>query len=642
MTLILCRFQSSAPVLSTSDASITPNPPIMTAASSLSPATLPIHFRHSNSDKRQAYNDLRAQILAKAQNIVTPLQNSYPEAVKFLSYLLKQIVDSNMRAEDKEKPEKKHKDESFKTGTTPVVETIRSSEEYALKRPAKYSADDFYDAESETTTSIDILKETEIISNEINYSEQVETDDFSLTQNEGLSISIESTTEATTVPKSRLPKPSRNKDTKNKKNNKNKKSMVGQKVEVGRSKKTIKNFKDLQQVLEKEVSAKQEERLRYQKDVKESHKKKQKKEESEAEDATNERAEIEKIINEVKNKRKKKSSGPASLVSKDDKNASIRKLIEEILSKKEKVKESDQTSQRRPIEPQLDYDEKKEKEPSVEDEETEAESDKITTVTSSYTSKPKIQKLAEEKKSIENNKESFEIEKEVKKKVKRIVHKKTPSTEKPTEIRSTLLDAEEILAKNFKPDKKVPKKGRNPKTATPMSGTIKIKSSKTTRKRAFDFILGGKSAKKSMGSEDENISIDVMDTIENCNSGSSKEKTFTLPQRLKKEKAKIEFMPPFETDDESPMLLPPAMTDFQLATRNRLVTTINPILNPLKAELVFIDNEANNNNGGKLATRGIMTIDDLNIKMGIPEEWAFRRYLSSNNTSLEAFIQADQ
>lgn len=634
--IVFCCFQN--PVPATFHA--TTNPPVITAASSpKTPKSLAIHFRQStNLDKQEPYGDLRSQILAKAQNIVTPLQNSYPEAVKFLSFLLKQIVDSNMRAVDRTKPKNKFKGDSFES-TTPTVNTIRSSEEYVHRRPERYGDDDLDDSEPETTTVIDKSRGTgKKMSKEINYSEEVETEDFSLIQGDGLSISVESTKkltsftrpETTTVTETQSSKPSKSKDTKLKKNK--------SEQSISRTKKKIKNFKDLQQVLEKELNAKQDERLRYQKEIKEAQQKKQKQsnEDSEEEDTT--KAEIETIIKEVKGKKKKISSGSA--VAKDDKTASIRKLIEEILSKREKAKEAQsQITKRTPREPKLDYDLKKEEEASDEDEETEAENDRITTVTSSNTPKPKTQKQPEEKrkKKIGKNKESYEaeIKSEVKKKIKHTVHKQIASGKKATEIQSTILIAEEVLDNNFQHNGL--KKGRKPKKTTPhMLMSIEAKSPKTTRKRAFEYSVDSKQVTKHIEPEIENMSTD--DSIDSCNSESSKEKTFKLPQRMNQAEA-MAFM--LETEEESPMLLPPPMADFQMATKDRLVTTMDPNLNVMQADLVFLDDQASNNED-KLATRGVMTIDDLNVRMGIPEEWAFRRQLSSPDTSLEAFVKAGE
>lgn len=652
--LFFCCCQEAVRVPSTLDAKITINPPVIPTASN--PKPFQIHFRQStNSDSRQPYSQLRAQILAKAQNIVTPLQNSYPEAIKFLSFLLKQIVDSNMRAEE-EKPSKTAPDGSFEPRTTAAVEIIHSSEEYPNKRPEKFGDDDLDDTDLETTTAK--LKPKPkgnglVVSKEIDYSEQVETEDFSFTQNEGLSISIETTKTSTsfTRPKTTTmqpttttklpPKPSKHKNSKSKKNNKNDKL-----VPNSRSKKKIKDFNDLQQELEKELSAKQEKNLRNQKEIKELPQKIQIQVEEETEEEEATKSEIEKIIKEVKNQKRLKSSGSASSVSKDDKKDSIRKLIEEILSKeeKEKVTES-KISKRKSTKPQIDYnDAKKKAETSEEDEETESENDK-TTIVSKKNPKPKIKKPTEEKKTkFEKSKESYEIEieSEVKKKVKHTVHKQTTPEKITTEIRLTKLAAEKILDKNFKIDEKVFKKGRKTKNTTPFTlVTIKTKTQKTTRQRAIELKPGVKSISKYSDTEYENTSTDTVDSVDSCNSESSKEKTFTVAQRIKKGIPKA-FVPPYDSNEESPMLLPPAMADFQLATKDRIITTVDPQLRAVEAEMFFAGDEARHDNYDKLATRGIMTIDDLNIQMGIPEEWAFRRDLSSNVSSLEAFIKAEQ
>lgn len=615
---------------------------VLTTSTS-SPKPLTIQFRQSQNADKQIYSELRAQILAKAQNIVTPLQNSYPEAIKFLSFLLKQIVDGNMRAEENEKPNTITTDANFQPRTA-VVETIRSSEEYANKRPERYGDDDVDDVEPDTTTAVEIRK-GKVVSNEIDSSEQMETEDFSFA-NDGLSISIETTKittsyirpKTTTVAETRPPKPVKHKSSKSKNNNRHDKSLAS-----SRSKKKIKNFNDLQKELEKEVSAKQDERLKYQKDLKETQQKKQKqvKEESEEDEAT--KSEIENIIKEIKNRKRKKSASATS-VSKDDKNASIRKIIEEILSKEDRAREEIKISKKKAKAPQIQFDVKKKKEPSEEDEETEAEDDKTTTVTTKNIPKTKIQKPLDVKKSkFEKNKESYEIQiqSDVKKKVKHTGHKQTPHEKRTTEIRLTKLAAEEVLDKNFKLDEKVYKKEKKSKNTTPfILASAKSKSSKTTRQRAFEFKVNIKPTAKIVETEYENTSTDTIDSIDSCNSDSSKDTPFTLPQRLKKAKP-VAFLPPFDSYDESPMLLPPAaMADFQLATRDRLLTTADPQLSAMDADLVLGDDEANHNSYEKLATRGIMTIDDLNIQMGIPEEWAFRRHISSNVSSLEAFIKA--
>lgn len=619
------------PVPAIVDDGITINPTALTTAS-LKPTPLAIHFRQSALlNQQQTYKALRAQILAKAQNIVGPLRNSYPQAVKFLSFLLKQIVDGKMRTVEDEKPIKFKNESVQPESVTPEVEVIRSSEEYTLKRPERYDDDDLDDAKPDTTTTIHIPSETGTITpNETEYSEQMETEDISQAQNDGLSISIESTKKSisfthpktTTVTETQSPKPSKSIVAKNKKINKNEKA-----TDISKSKKKIKIFKDLQQVLDEEVSAKQKKRLR----MKETPQKKQMhaKKESEEEEPT--KAEIEKIIKEIKQKKKKKSFRPITSVSEDDKNASIRKLIEEILRKKEKAKErKSQITKKKPKEPQV----QNEEESSEESEETESENDKTTTVTISSTPKFKTQKQTEGNKKINgSNKKSYEIgiESEVKKKFKHPVHKQKKTT---IQIPSTLLAAKE-LRKIFDNDDKLSKKGRKLKSTTPhILVSAKIKSPKTTRKRTFEFEVNGKPP------QDENISPDANDSIDSCNSASSKERTFTPPQQLEIANA-MAFIPPLDTEDESPMLLPPLLTDFQLATKDRLVTTLGPNLSAVEAELVFADNEDSVNYEDKLTTmQGIMSRDDVDINMGIPEEWAFRRRMYFTDATLEEFVKA--
>lgn len=623
------------PVPAIVDDGITIKPPVITTAS-LKPSPLNVHFRHSKHlDQQQTYNELGAQILAKAQNIVDPLRDSYPEAVKILSFLLKQIVDSKMHTAENEKSIKKFKNESFQPETTAAVEIFRSSEEYTFKRPERYGDDDLDDAKPQTTTTIHISSETGTITpDEIENSEQMETEDISLAQNEGLSISIESTKKAisfthpktTTVSEIQSPKPSKNIDAKSKKNNKNEKGM-----DIAKLRKKIKSFKNLQQVLEKEVSAKQKERLR----IKEAQQKKQMhaKKESDEEEFT--KSEMEKIRKEVKQKKKKKSSEPITSVSEDDKNAAIRKLIEEIMLEKEKAKKrKNQITKRKPKELQVNHNVKNEEESSEEGEETESENDETTTVTSSRTLKFKTQKQTEgNKKTIGSNKESYDIgiESEVKKKFKHTVHKESKIA---TKYPSTLLVMQQ-LGKNFKVNNKLSKKGRKLKSTTPhMLVSVKTKSPKTTRKRAFEFEANRKPP------QDENISTDANVSIDSSNSASSKEKTFTPPQQLKQLNA-MAFMPPLDTEDESPMLLPPVV-NFQLATKDRLVTMLEPNLSDVEAERVFGDNEDSVNYEDKLATSGIMSMstDDVNINIGVSEGGAFRRRMYSTDATLEEFIKA--
>lgn len=603
--------------------------------------------------RRQSYKDLRAQILAETKQLFNPLRSSYPKAVNFLSFLLKQIINGNMRTTDKKKRKKKFKDELF----TRVVKAMRSSEEYAFKLPERFNYDYLDDGEQENIKyAIALPKKTAllkamVISNENYHSEQMETEDFSLTQNEGLSISIEITKKTTftrpqmtTASETRPQKSSKEEDTKSTKNYKNENSM-----NISRSKKKIKNFK---QIVQKEVITKEDEKLRHQEEIKKGQQKEQKqaKDESEEEDDEKEKeeeeedtkAEIEKIIEEIKHKKRKKSSGHPSSVSKDDKPASIRKLIEEILSKKEKAKKpKSQISKKRSEETHINYNVNKEDESSEEDEESEAENDKITIVTNNNTPKPETQKKTEENNNnIGKIKDSSEttIENEVKKKVEHAVHKQTSSHKKTIEFRITQLASEEYLDKSFKLN--VFRKGKKLKNTTPhMLASVKIKPPKTTRKRS-EFKVS-EAVTKHVALHDENMFTVIADSIDSYNSGSSKETTSTLPRQLI-EANDTAFIPYFDTDDESPMLLPPAMADFQKATTDRLIGKLEPNLSTLEAEPVF-DYEFNINNANKLKTRGSITIDDLNINMGIPEEFskrAFRRRMSSTDSSLEKFIKA--
>lgn len=642
-----CGFQNSASVTRSLANSETTSSSVKTAAPSAKPAAPGAHFRQSsNLGKQQSVSNLRAK------NIITPLENTYPETVKFLSFLLKEIVGSNINVEETKELKKETKEE-FKDKS---LEVIYTSEEYddVYRRPEKNDGDgDFDDSELRTTTIKDVVKGLRMIkSTRFDYSEEIEPDVHYLTHHEGLSISVESVKKTSSSTRSKIltPRPAsrhlkspKSSDTKNKKNNQNEYSNLR-----ATAKKKIKNFKDLQQMLGKEVREKQEERilLRHQNELKESQQTKQAKEESEEEEII--KMEIEKIIEEVKNKRKKKPSEPTSSLVEDDKKTFIRKLIEEILNKQEKIKAAQhQVSKRKPIEPNLYYDEEEEEEPFDENEETEEENYITTTVRSHNTPNPKAKTWSEHSKEIAKNmkktgknKQSYEIERQVKKKVKQTLHKQTSAEQKDIEYRSTKLVPEAILDKNFIIDGKVSKKGKKPKTTTPhMLIVTKSKIPKTSRIRALDVSTGGKSVTKRMKLENEHKSTESVDSFGNDESISSKERFYSYPQELKKPKVTTSILS-VDSDDESPMFLPPAMVDFQLATKDRLVTKFDPYLSAMNAELMIFDEDTSINNEDKLATRGVMTIDDLNIQLEIPEEWAFRRQLSPADSNLEAYVKA--
>lgn len=564
-----------------------------------------IHFKQSsNLDQQSSGSNLKPESVANYKKISpNSLRDAYPEAVQFLSLLLKQIVNNNnMRREiEEEERNMEFKDEindkSRELQNSDLVEINYSSEEYdLLKRPEKKeSGGKVDDAERETATVKDIVKAIEnVIPTERDSSDKTESDESNINY-EGLSLELITKPSSLTRPNTLTSQPTpfylkltKNKDIKRKKH------------------------KDLQ-LFHKDVSSKQDNSNETEPNLHMQAK-------GEIED------EEQKMIEEMKNI-KKVTSEPTSLLAEDDKNASNKEIIEEKSNTKQKTKApQNQKLKANPIEPFMHYEEKNWEELlEGDDDGAEVQNYKTTTLKSTDTPKPN----EKGKKNTVKSKQSHETEKEseIKEEVKKTVFKQTSYEQIDDTHRFTKLGFDAYLGKSFRNIQKVITKFRKPKITT--------KLRKIARKRSFQNKRSKKPKRGEIESED--TSKEITDSQSSDKSISSKERFYPHRQRLRNSKAK-KYVVPIDSDDDSPMYLPPILADFQMATKDRLVTTLDPLTTELSAKLWY--EGASNNNEDIRRTRSVKTIDDLNLQLGIPEEWVFRRRIPAANTSLEAYLKA--